>query len=35
MLELDIKCTSFENIYNCNAHNNHEWLKAINGKNTR
>ncbi len=35
MLELDIKCTRFENIYSYNAHNNNDWLKAINEKNTR
>ncbi len=29
MLELKIKCTRFENIYNCSTHNNNNWIKAI------
>jgi hypothetical protein len=30
MLELKIKCTSFENIYNCNTYNNNnDYFKAI------
>ncbi len=36
MLELKIKCTRFESIYNCSTHsNNNNWIKAITTRKTR